>query len=80
VLFHGEGLREPFMRAVKARGWAHSSLAQDSTGRLHELVGPQIRAQVLYLAHPARGHLNRQWSTAVEPSLMRLRQLGRLPA
>lgn len=82
VVFHGVGARRPFEAAIESRGWTHTSVPVpgDQTDALHGVVGPSIRIHVLYLAHPARGHLARQWSAVVTPALALLRRMQRLPA
>jgi hypothetical protein len=75
LVFHGVGARKPFESVVTSNGWTNTEVHKN----LHEIVSAHLRTHVLYLPHPARGHLARQWTTVVEPALSLLRRMGRVP-
>jgi hypothetical protein len=80
VVFHGAKLRVPFGAALRAAGWREPAHSGETTPAMCEITGPSLTFDALYLNHPARGNLDWQWASVVEPALTVLRRKGKIPA
>jgi hypothetical protein len=82
LAFHGGPARWIFKQAVKDAGERLTSCdgPEDKYGPvIHELTG-KLQSFVLFLAHPTRGWLDRQWKPVVEKALGWLRGRGVIPS
>jgi len=79
IVFHDRHAQWVLKQAYESQGWTQTPFPGDTTGLLHEVAKGPLRADVLYLHHPSRGWMDRQWEGAVEPALALLRTTERIP-
>jgi hypothetical protein len=76
VVFHGAPIKTPVTKAIKElEPIKVAGIGPDPV--LYRW--PAVGAHLLYLHHPARGHLDRQWDTVVVPALNYLRAENLIP-
>jgi uracil-DNA glycosylase len=81
VVFHGVDARDHIRPEFAARDMDLKAVStvEDRWGPvLYEAHG--LGARVLFLYHPSRGYLNRQWKSVVVPALNYLRHLNLIPS
>lgn len=83
VVFHAADARWCFAPAVEKKGWHLSPVGAGPADRLgpviHVLKANDFESHILFLHHPARGGLGRQWVPVVEPALTFLRSERAIP-
>lgn len=88
VVFHGAPARWAFPLAAQDEGRKISpvlpgpfdTVDESEFPVLQRLSGGAFDCLLLFLAHPSRGHLARQWNKVVEPALTFLRAQGSIPS
>jgi uracil-DNA glycosylase len=78
IVFHGTDLRKFFSEAISSRRWELEKWDCQKQKHLFKLNGPTLKADVLFLAHPAYGWLERQWDGVLK-EIETLREAGKLP-
>jgi uracil-DNA glycosylase len=81
VVFHGVDARDHIRPEFAARDMDLKAVStvEDRWGPvLYEAHG--LGARVLFLYHPSRGYLNRQWKSVVVPALNYLRHRNLIPS
>jgi hypothetical protein len=79
VVFHGAPARWAFPNAVEKEGRKRPEPVKGAPPRISWVVGDGFQYYALFLNHPARGGLQRQWETVVEGALKWLRSKGAIP-
>jgi Uracil DNA glycosylase superfamily len=84
LVFHGRPARWAFPWALQTEKCGTlaplpESPTHDDFPVIQELTATGYKCPVLFLPHPSRGGLDRQWESVVEPALKLLRSKGAIP-
>jgi hypothetical protein len=79
VVFHGVDAEWSIPQAIKPDKLNPVEEVPDHSSRPVLYEWQALRAHLLFLKHPSRGHLNRQWDRVVVPALNYLRARNLIP-
>lgn len=85
VVFHGAPAKWSFPLAIHDEGYKITPVLDGPTDDsefpvIQQLAAPNFGCIALFLAHPSRGHLERQWKPVVEQALEFLRSRNAIPS
>jgi hypothetical protein len=86
IVFQAAPARAVIPNAVRERGWQLQPIAAsphydgpEAFPVVQYLRTPTFGSHVLFLNHPSRGNIERQWKPIIKPSLNLLRKLNAIP-
>jgi hypothetical protein len=81
IIFHGAESKWPTIHAIEESRDILNAIEDMKDGKGHHVIYEwlTLHAYILFLHHPTRGGLKRQWDTVVVPALSYLRAQGCIP-